>query len=395
MGKKTGSFFGIQKKKPHNASVNALITAFERQLSDSNQLLEIAKRLYSIFDFPTLIEALLYICMYQMHVSGAAVYIHKSFHSDFFVLEEGCNALCLDQPVFYSIPAAHPIIDCLNKTDVPYTLDELSVRFENSEPLQQFKALKTSLIVPMRQRTTLNGILLLGERVGQGVYPLYDKDEKEHIMSIASLAANAINIVTLIEMSTVDVMTRLKLKHYFCTVLTDKLEVSTAENLPLSLVMIDVDCFKNVNDTYGHIYGDSILQQVSKIIFEAIRGQDMAGRYGGDEFIVMLYNTDKNAAFLVAERIRRAVEEHCFECRGIQTRLTVSLGLSVFVPGTAGITVRDLIDQADRALYESKRRGKNRISVFTPPPAQSDNDTVSDKALLCRSSPDLKLNIPI
>ena len=395
MGKKQAPFLEFKKKKPHNASVNALITALERQLSDSNQLLEIAKRLYSIFDFPTLIEALLYICMYQMHVSGAAVYIHKSFHSDFFVLEEDCNALCFDQPVFYSIPAAHPIIDYLNKTDVPCTLGELSAQFENSEPLEQFKALKTSLIVPIRQRTNLNGILLLGERAGQGLCPLYDKDEKEHIMSIASLAANAINIVTLIEMSTVDVMTRLKLKHYFCTVLIDKLEVSAAEGLPLSLLMIDVDYFKNVNDTYGHIYGDSILQQVSKIIFEAIRGQDMAGRYGGDEFIVMLYDTDKNAAFLVAERIRRAVEEHCFECRGIQTRLTVSVGLSVFVPGTAGITIRDLIDQADRALYESKRRGKNRISVFTPRPSESNVDTVSEKALLYRTAPDLKLNLPI
>ena len=395
MGKKQAPFLEFKKKKPHNASVNTLISALERQLSDSNQLLEIAKRLYSIFDFSTLIEALLYICMYQMHVSGAAVYIHKSFHSDFFVLDEGCNALCLDQPVFYSIPAAHPIIDFLNKTDVPCTLGELSAQFENSEPLEQFKALKTSLVVPIRQRTNLNGILLLGERIGQGLCPLYDKDEKEHIMSIASLAANAINIVTLIEMSTVDVMTRLKLKHYFCTVLADKLEVSSTEGLPLSLLMIDVDYFKNVNDTYGHIYGDSILQQVSKIIFEAIRGQDMAGRYGGDEFIVMLYDTDKNAAFLVAERIRRAVEEHCFECRGIQTRLTVSVGLSVFVPGTAGITIRDLIDQADRALYESKRRGKNRISVFTPRPSESNVDTVSEKALLYRTAPDLKLNLPI
>ncbi len=175
----------------------------------------------------------------------------------------------------------------------------------------------------------------------------------------------------------------------------DKLEFSAVERLPLCLLMIDIDYFKNVNDTYGHIYGDSILQQVSKIIFEAIRGQDMAGRYGGDEFIVMLYDTDKNAAFLVAERIRRAVEEHCFECRGIRTMLTVSAGLSVFVPGTTGTTVRDLIDQADRALYESKRRGKNRISVFTPRPSESNVDTVSEKALLYRTVPDFKLEIPV
>ena len=395
MGKRKGSFFRIQKKKPRNASVSALITACERQLSASKQLLEIAKRLYSIFDFQALIETLLYICMYQMHVSGAAVYIHKSFHSDFFVLEEGYNALCLDEPVFYSIPASHPLIDYLAKADRPHTVGELSALFEGSEPVQQFGALKTSLIVPIRQRTTLNGILLLGERIGQGMCPLYDTAEKEHIMAIASFAANAINIVTLIEMSTIDVMTHLKLKHYFCTVLTDKLEFSAVERLPLCLLMIDIDYFKNVNDTYGHIYGDSILQQVSKIIFEAIRGQDMAGRYGGDEFIVMLYDTDKNAAFLVAERIRRAVEEHCFECRGIRTMLTVSAGLSVFVPGTTGTTVRDLIDQADRALYESKRRGKNRISVFTPRPSESNVDTVSEKALLYRTVPDFKLEIPV
>ena len=75
--------------------------------------------------------------------------------------------------------------------------------------------------------------------------------------------------------------------------------------------------------------------------------------------------------------------------------LTVSAGLSVFVPGTTGTTVRDLIDQADRALYESKRRGKNRISVFTPRPSESNVDIVSEKALLYRTVPDFKLEIPV
>ncbi|MGI5174571.1 sensor domain-containing diguanylate cyclase [Treponema sp. OMZ 840] len=352
-----------RKKEDYPFSEKAL-QKFEKNLYDNKQLLEIAKSLYSVLDLPTLIESVLYICMCQMRVSGAAVYIHKSFDSEFFILEENYNVLRLDdrKPLF--IAADHPLIQYLSKTNTIYTLDELSDLFGNSEPIRQFTDLNPSLIVPLNQKTILNGILLLGDRIeGKKDIP-YNEYEKEQIATIASLAAIAVNNAALVEMTTTDIMTRLKLKHYFHKVLADKLEFSKDNELPLCLMMIDVDHFKKINDTHGHACGDLILQQIAKIIVDGIRGQDMAGRYGGEEFTVMLFDTDKQAAFKVADRIRHAVEEHFFEYHGIIIKSSISIGVSMFTPETPDMSVRDLIDQADKALYESKRQGRNRVTLY-------------------------------
>ncbi|WP_428769280.1 GGDEF domain-containing protein [Treponema sp. HNW] len=193
---------------------------------------------------------------------------------------------------------------------------------------------------------------------------IYSDYECCQISTLASLSAIAINNAALVEMTTTDAMTQLKLKHFFYAVLTDKLEFSVEHRLPLSLVMFDIDFFKNVNDTYGHACGDTILKDIASLIFKGIRGQDMAARYGGEEFIVMLFDTDEEAAFKVAERIRHVVEEYCFTHESVCIRLTISAGISVFCPKRNPVTVRDLIDQADRALYDSKRNGRNKVTVF-------------------------------
>ena len=165
-------------------------------------------------------------------------------------------------------------------------------------------------------------------------------------------------------MTTTDAMTQLKMKHFFYTALANKLENSAKHKLPLSLVMFDIDFFKNVNDTYGHACGDTILKEIASLIFGGIRGQDMAARYGGEEFIVMLLDTNEHAAFKVAERIRHVIEKHCFTHEDVCIHLTISAGISVFSPEHNEVAVRTLIDQADQALYNSKRTGRNRVTVF-------------------------------
>ncbi|MBQ1197991.1 MAG: GGDEF domain-containing protein [Spirochaetaceae bacterium] len=163
--------------------------------------------------------------------------------------------------------------------------------------------------------------------------------------------------------------THLKLKHYFFTVLSEKLEFSALNKMPISVLMLDIDFFKKFNDTYGHACGDFVLQKVSRSIFDSIRGQDLAGRYGGEEFVVMLYNTDAEAAMMVAERIRKNIAEQELVYENNKMSLTISIGVSVFDVENP-ITAKELVEMADRALYQSKANGRNRVTLAdenTPP----------------------------
>jgi len=162
-------------------------------------------------------------------------------------------------------------------------------------------------------------------------------------------------------------MTHLKLKYYFFNVLTDKLDLAFAQNQPLSVIMFDIDFFKKFNDTYGHACGDYVLQTVAKIIKSGIRGQDMASRYGGEEFTVMLHNTGKEEAMQVAERIRQKIENNDFFYEDQHMQVTISSGVSVFSTDNNPVTsAKQLVEQADQALYMSKRNGRNRVTFADP-----------------------------
>lgn len=129
----------------------------------------------------------------------------------------------------------------------------------------------------------------------------------------------------------------------------------------LTLLMLDIDDFKKVNDTYGHMVGDSVLKDVAERIMLSIRDNDLAFRYGGEEFTVILPSTDSGGAKHVAERIREDIANHVFEDGTSNLKITVSIGVST-CPDNAN-TVRDLILTADQALYGAKHTGKNKVVV--------------------------------
>lgn len=131
-----------------------------------------------------------------------------------------------------------------------------------------------------------------------------------------------------------------------------------------SLVMFDIDHFKRVNDTYGHQAGDAVIRQVARLVREQIRDTDVAGRYGGEEFGVVLSDTDKAGALIFAERLRKAVEGLSVSHEGQNIRFTISLGVADLSQASASHT--ELIAWADHALYMSKHGGRNRVSVHEP-----------------------------
>jgi diguanylate cyclase (GGDEF)-like protein len=131
----------------------------------------------------------------------------------------------------------------------------------------------------------------------------------------------------------------------------------------LTLLMIDVDYFKRYNDTYGHQQGDELLRQIAEILRQNIRQSDIAGRYGGEEFAVILPETDKESAAVLAQRLCEVVARTPFPGYpgGPPVRCTVSIGVASY-PEDA-LTVSDLIAAADTALYRAKRFGKNRVVI--------------------------------
>lgn len=346
-----------------NPEYAEIVSQYEKKIYDLKTLLEISRSLCSTIEFSQLIESILYTCMGQFRVLGAGVFVPEPLDSDYFVLNRNYNGLELDPNVTYRISVSNPLINVITKNDRVFTIDELKAEVPAYADLEPISSLKPSLIVPLVQRNHLDGILVLGEKISLPEEQGYSSYEKELILTIASLAAVAIYNSTLLERSSTDMMTHLKLKYFFYNVLTDKLDAAMAQNLPLAVIMFDIDFFKRFNDTYGHACGDYVLQTVAKIIRSCIRSCDLASRYGGEEFTVMLDKTGKDDAMTVAERIRQHVEEYDFCYENQHVKVTISIGVTVFDSEKNLVSSpKQLVDQADQALYVSKRSGRNRVT---------------------------------
>jgi len=135
------------------------------------------------------------------------------------------------------------------------------------------------------------------------------------------------------------------------------------KNEKIAFLMIDMDYFKKVNDTYGHKAGDIVLKKLSKILTDGVRESDIVIRYGGEEFLILLQNvTDINAAKQVAEKIRQAVENTEIQTEEANIKKTISIGISIF-PDQCD-KGWECIKYADLALYEAKRTGRNKVVLF-------------------------------
>lgn len=358
--KKNRNTFELNAQK--NETVEELTARYEKRLYDLQQLLEVARSLCSTLDYPTLIESILYTCMCQMRVLGAGIFVLDDFETYDFFLNNNYTGMDLNADIEYVIPGSSPLIEVLSEKEKVFTVRDIQKKLPD-EPLDQIYSLKPSLIVPLFQKNHVNGILLLGERMDLGGGTSFDDYDAKQILNIASLASMAINNAALLERSSTDMMTRLKLKYFFFNQLTDKLDLAVAQSLPIGVIMFDIDHFKSFNDTYGHACGDYVLMTVAKIIKSSIRDQDMASRYGGEEFTVMLPNTLKEDAMLVAERIRANIEKALFRYEEKEMHVTISGGVSVYDAEENPVTsAKEIVEQADKALYVSKTSGRNRIT---------------------------------
>lgn len=163
------------------------------------------------------------------------------------------------------------------------------------------------------------------------------------------------------ELAIVDTPTGAFTRRYFLERLKDELARSNNFQYNFSLLMVDIDHFKECNDHFGHLVGDAILKEVSGVIKENIRQVDSLGRYGGEEFLITLIETDKNGARFAAERIRQAMETWPIRAYDEDLKVTLSIGVATYPEDSREIG--SLIDKADRAMYRAKHAGRNRVCI--------------------------------
>ena len=161
-------------------------------------------------------------------------------------------------------------------------------------------------------------------------------------------------------MAVIDGLTRLYNRHYLDTHLKNLARQAGEQGRAMSVMIMDMDHFKSVNDTYGHDVGDEVLKQLAAIIMNTIRSADLAARYGGEEFVILMPETDASRAYEAAERLRKNVESTPFIITHAQGQIqkTVSIGHATMLPND---TPETLLKRADVSLYEAKHGGRNRV----------------------------------
>lgn len=220
------------------------------------------------------------------------------------------------------------------------------------------------MVVPVFRKGLIVAILGVGNKASH-----YTEDDVQTVALLADLAwdfADAKRLETqLVEMATTDFLTGLNNRRQFMTLLNRELErLRRLEAHRVAVLMLDLDNFKRVNDTYGHAAGDEVLQQFARLMRSELRKVDTVGRLGGEEFAILLLDADLEAAEQFAERLRRKVAEMSIVHAGQVISIRVSIGISLLQPEDASGDAA--LIRADAALYEAKRQGRNRVCVWRP-----------------------------
>jgi diguanylate cyclase (GGDEF)-like protein len=165
-------------------------------------------------------------------------------------------------------------------------------------------------------------------------------------------------------MATRDGLTSLYNHTLILELLQKEMSKQDRNNASIAFVMLDIDFFKKVNDTYGHTFGDKVLKELSAIVSKNVRASDIVGRYGGEEFSIILTDIGLEDTLKLCNRIRREIEQHSFKVMDTTTNVTVSMGIFMKTPQDK-VTMCEVVANADDALYAAKRSGRNRIEVYS------------------------------
>ena len=282
-----------------------------------------------------------------------------AFKNSNTVLESGFNRQVRDLKVSMFDKNENPLALAVLE-GMPLHLSGQTLHQYRNSPVIQALESNELVLIPLKAKDRVNGIIVADNFINND--PI-TKDDIRMLTMLANQAGLAIENSQLFELTVErahsDYLTNLWNHGYFQFLLQTELEKAKATKKPLTLIMIDIDDFKIYNDTLGHQAGDKILKSLANLLRNQSRKMDHVCRYGGEEFTIILPQTDKKEAFLIAERIRMDIQKYPFLNEEVfpNKQLTVSLGIATFPEN--GLLAADIITTSDKSLYQAKNKGKN------------------------------------
>ncbi len=256
-------------------------------------------------------------------------------------------------------PLARDAVSWVIKSGRPVKIKDALAR-QDEVPLELSdleSGLRSVLAIPLvRLDNEVTGVL----SVASPRPDAYTARHQETLVAIGQTAAIAIENARYYEMATVDQLTKLYLKDYFHQRIEEEMNRARRYGHAFSVLMMDIDSFQDLNDAHGHLAGDRFLRSVGEVIKSSLRSHDIPCRYGGEEFAVLLPETEPAEAIVIAERIRRTVAETKIREGRKMVGTTISIGISSY-PRSARRSASDLLRKADGALYQAKREGKDKV----------------------------------
>jgi diguanylate cyclase (GGDEF)-like protein len=244
----------------------------------------------------------------------------------------------------------------------PVSFDVLSKELNNEEAIKPYRAVRPEIAIPILGPFGLYGIILVGRKM---LETPYTREELVFIQQLMSFVSQALKNHLHYEHALRDVKTGLYNHGFFMTRLKEEVVRSKRQPHASSVIVMDVDKFKNFNDTYGHLAGDQVLEKLAQVIRQNVRSEDIPSRFGGEEFTVLLPSTEISTAWKIAERLRTSVSAMQVPWEVQLPQVTISLGVFAFDKNSNMDTV-DILRRADEALYISKAKGRNCSTIWKP-----------------------------
>ena len=263
----------------------------------------------------------------------------------------------VEDPVLFE--TLEPFVDFFSQYSRPVSFSIIEHELSDTTMIEALRSIQTEIVVPILGPGGLLGLITIGKKLLGDDYTSHEVMYINRLMQFGSVALQNIIFYTA---ASRDAKTELYNHSFFMNRADQELQRFKRYGSAFSILICDLDHFKGVNDTYGHQAGDHILFEFARILEQSTRASDVVARYGGEEFVVLLVETQKTGAYVIAERIRMAVERNAFEYSGRKMKITCSIGGCDASSIETG-AIDDVMNSADRALYWAKDNGRNRSAI--------------------------------
>jgi diguanylate cyclase (GGDEF)-like protein len=338
--------------------------AVKRKVYDLHNLVEASNDIYSILNFRQLINSALLTVIGQIGVQSAFVLMYdQSKRSYSQAFQKGFRSKDIQKLKFR---VDFPLVKYFMKHNTPVYVSQLSKHKEFQSYVQKLNEYGIFILAPIIFAERVQGIIATREKLYSIEFTPSDFELFHVLVNIISISIeNSQHYEAVKNLSLTDEMTNLHNYRSFISRLKEELNRAKRNQAKVSLVILDIDLFKNYNDTLGHQAGDEALREVGKVLRKTVRDEDIVSRYGGEEFCVIFPGIGKEETKNLGERIRQKIEEHKFYKEKVQPagQLTISLGGATY-PEDA-VDIHDLIQKSDEALYRAKHLGRNQMQNFS------------------------------